>query len=197
MATRVLPAVTVVGALGLIALFVYSGGTSGEAEHDVPVTHLDNATSQASGADSHPARHKTRPELPSLEEASVSQSGPTPPSSTMDALLSEEAYVSIDTTSSALHAQQEAPHSPYMQTLAKERLGIDAEEVFGVDLDVEREQLRVKMRKGTTAQLEQNMMAQGMDPQMAQNVSSIKKAMMDKAKNSPPGVYVYSITVDP
>jgi hypothetical protein len=114
----------------------------------------------------------------------------------MEGLPNANALVSIDALSSDLHGDSEQPDAHDIQTLAKMRLGIDPEEVLDVNMNRKREELRKDMRSNSNAELEGQMVDQGVDPHVARNVSSIRKAMAEKAKNSAPGIYSYNIAVE-
>lgn len=105
----------------------------------------------------------------------------------------EEPQITFHEESGDQDAEGRLPDRPSVQEQAKKLLGIDAEEVFGVNMDVERNSLRAEMKMKTDARLVNMLHAQGMDAELIEKHLKIRQALMDKAKKQSLGTKSYRI----
>ena len=129
------------------------------------------------------------------EENAYSQTDAPDSVSQVEAVGSEVQVVIIDSSASERDAEQTA--EPYsVQEQAKALLGIDAQEVFGVDMDAERENIRSKMSNKTDHQLKDMLLSQGIDTEMAQNYLKIRQALKEITRRQPLGVRGHKIFLE-
>jgi hypothetical protein len=79
---------------------------------------------------------------------------------------------------------------------AKALLGIDTEELFGVDMESERREIRSEMGRKVDARLEEALRHQGMSQEDLQNYMRVRQALKTRSVQQSPGVQQYEITVD-
>ena len=82
-----------------------------------------------------------------------------------------------------------------VQEEAKRLLGIDAKKVFGVDMDVERNNTRREMSDKTDSQLENMLQSQGIDLEAVRNYLKIRQALREKTRHQPLGVRRHKMTM--
>ncbi len=85
------------------------------------------------------------------------------------------------------HDQSSKLKNESMQHIAKDRLGIDIEADFGIDMDKKMEEDRAIANIKSDAMLSEKLISQGLDPRSAQAMMNVAKAIRMRAKNGAPG----------